>query len=95
MPGSWSEKSRRIKRSKSEMLGYKISHESLGREDQKGRFRKVQKEYLKRALSSNCKSNTNLPKFRKKSRREETVTPSTRGYNLRPRSEKERSPDQP
>ncbi|GFS97407.1 hypothetical protein TNCV_733451 [Trichonephila clavipes] len=30
------------------MLGYKRSHESVGREDQKGRFRRVQNiEYLK------------------------------------------------
>ncbi|GFW02580.1 uncharacterized protein TNCV_2455951 [Trichonephila clavipes] len=40
----------------------------------------------KRALSSNYTSNSNLPKFRKKRRREETVAPSTSGYNLRPRS---------
>ncbi|GFX74692.1 uncharacterized protein TNCV_3121221 [Trichonephila clavipes] len=48
IPSSWSEKSRRIKRSKNEMLGYKRSHESLGLEDQKGRFRRAQNiEYLK------------------------------------------------
>ncbi|GFW25944.1 uncharacterized protein TNCV_1329001 [Trichonephila clavipes] len=57
-----------------------------GREDQK---RKVQKgsehRVNKRALSSNYRTNHNLTKFRKKSRREETVTPTTSGYNLRPR----------
>ncbi|GFU51580.1 uncharacterized protein TNCV_82131 [Trichonephila clavipes] len=39
----------------------------------------------KRALSSNYRTNHSLTKFRKKSRREETVTPTTSGYNLRPR----------
>ncbi|GFY14905.1 uncharacterized protein TNCV_234551 [Trichonephila clavipes] len=42
----------------------------------------------KRVLLSNYKTNSNLPKFRKKSRREETVTPTICGYNLRPQSEK-------
>ncbi|GFS56368.1 uncharacterized protein TNCV_4388511 [Trichonephila clavipes] len=53
-----------------------------------GPERKVQKgsEYRvnKRNLSSND-TNSDLPKYRKKSRREETVTPTTSGYNLRPR----------
>ncbi|GFX28899.1 uncharacterized protein TNCV_4251381 [Trichonephila clavipes] len=53
-----------------------------------GPERKVQKgsehRVNKRNLSSND-SNIMLPKFRKKSRREETVTPTTSGYNLRPR----------
>ncbi|GFU47470.1 hypothetical protein TNCV_3883481 [Trichonephila clavipes] len=39
----------------------------------------------KRALSSNYTTNSNLPKFRKMSRREETVASSTSGYNLKPR----------
>ncbi|GFW75369.1 uncharacterized protein TNCV_4190231 [Trichonephila clavipes] len=39
----------------------------------------------KRALSSNYRTNHSLTKYRKKSRREETVTPTTSGYNLRPR----------
>ncbi|GFU49100.1 retrovirus-related Pol polyprotein from transposon opus [Trichonephila clavipes] len=88
IPSSWSEKSRRIKRSKKEMLGYKRSHESVSG----GPERKIQKgsehRVPKRTLSSNYKTNSNLPKFRKKSRREETVTPTTSGYNLRPRSGK-------
>ncbi|GFV07774.1 uncharacterized protein TNCV_4875551 [Trichonephila clavipes] len=103
IPSSWSEKSRRIKRSKVEMLGYKRSHES----GSGGTERKIQKgsehRVPKRALSSNYKTNRILPKFRKKSRRErererereETVKPTTSGYNLRPRSEKKWSPDQP
>ncbi|GFV06041.1 uncharacterized protein TNCV_3143321 [Trichonephila clavipes] len=70
------------------MLGYKRSHISSSG----GPERKIQKgsEHIvpKRALSSNYKTNSNLPKFRKKSRREETVTPTTSGYNLRPRSGK-------
>ncbi|GFS72279.1 uncharacterized protein TNCV_1826991 [Trichonephila clavipes] len=72
------------------MLGYKRSHESLS--GLGGPERKIQKgsenRVPKRALSSNHKTNSNLPKFRKKSRREETVTPITSGYNLRPRSGK-------
>ncbi|GFU15500.1 uncharacterized protein TNCV_4126471 [Trichonephila clavipes] len=54
--------------------------------------RKIQKgsehRVPKRALSSNYKTNSNLPKFRKKIRREETVTPTTTGYDLRQRSGK-------
>ncbi|GFY03079.1 uncharacterized protein TNCV_980841 [Trichonephila clavipes] len=54
-----------------------------------GPERKVQKgsehKVNKRALSSNYRTNHSLTKFRKKSRREETVTPTTSGYNLRPR----------
>ncbi|GFV38844.1 uncharacterized protein TNCV_1004861 [Trichonephila clavipes] len=88
IPSSWSEKNRRIKRSKNEMLGYKRSHES----GSGGPERKIQKgsehRVPRRVLSSNYKTNSNLPKFRKKSQREETVTPITIGYNLRPRSGK-------
>ncbi|GFU86246.1 uncharacterized protein TNCV_369021 [Trichonephila clavipes] len=84
MPSSWSEKSRRIKKSKNERLGYKRSHESRSG----GPERKVQKgsehRVPKRALSSNDRTNYNLTKFRKKSRKEETATPPTSGYNLRP-----------
>ncbi|GFX55652.1 uncharacterized protein TNCV_269401 [Trichonephila clavipes] len=54
-----------------------------------GPERKVQKgsehRVNKRALSSNYRTNHSLTKFRKKSRREETVTSTTSGYNLRPR----------
>ncbi|GFU11594.1 uncharacterized protein TNCV_4492271 [Trichonephila clavipes] len=88
IPSSWSEKSRMIKRSKNQRFGYKRSHESCSG----GPERKIQKgsEHRgpKRALSSNYRTNYNLPKFRKKSRKEETVTPTTSGYNLRPRSGK-------
>ncbi|GFX57069.1 uncharacterized protein TNCV_2963491 [Trichonephila clavipes] len=74
-----------IKRGKKERLPYKRSHESRSG----GPERKVQKgsehRVNKRALSSNYKTNHSLTKYRKKSRREETVTPTTSGYNLRPR----------
>ncbi|GFW47592.1 retrovirus-related Pol polyprotein from transposon 412 [Trichonephila clavipes] len=84
IPSSWSEKDRRIKRGKKEQLPYKRSHESRSG----GPERKVQKgsehRVNKRALLSND-TNNDLPKYRKKSRREETVTPTTSGYNLRPR----------
>ncbi|GFV71144.1 uncharacterized protein TNCV_410271 [Trichonephila clavipes] len=56
-----------------------------------GPERKVQKgsehRVNKRNLSSNY-SYSMLPKFRKKKRREETVTPTTSGYNLRTRKGK-------
>ncbi|GFV25380.1 uncharacterized protein TNCV_1146511 [Trichonephila clavipes] len=84
IPSSWSEKDRMIKRSKNERLAYKRSHESRSG----GPERKVQKgsehRVNKRNLSSND-TNSDLPKYRKKSRREETVGPTTSGYNLRPR----------
>ncbi|GFX09759.1 uncharacterized protein TNCV_653581 [Trichonephila clavipes] len=85
IPSSWSEKDRMIKRGKKERLPYKRSHESRSG----GPERKVQKgsehRVNKRALSSNYRTNHSLTKYRKKSRREETVTPTTSGYNLRPR----------
>ncbi|GFW11676.1 uncharacterized protein TNCV_43111 [Trichonephila clavipes] len=84
IPSLWYEKYRRIKRVKKEQLPYKRSHESRsgGPEGkvQKGSEHRVNK----RALSSND-TNYDLPKYRKKSLREETVTPTTSGYNLRPR----------
>ncbi|GFS60163.1 uncharacterized protein TNCV_2826791 [Trichonephila clavipes] len=81
IPSSWSEKDRRIKRGKKERLPYKRSHESRsGGPERKGSEHRVNK----RALSSND-TNNDLPKYKKKSRREETVTPTTSGYNLRPR----------
>ncbi|GFX02352.1 uncharacterized protein TNCV_2285201 [Trichonephila clavipes] len=65
--------------------GYKRSHESRSggpeRKFQKGSEHRVPK----RALSSNYRTNHSLTKLRKKSRREETVTPTTSCYNLRPR----------
>ncbi|GFW05194.1 uncharacterized protein TNCV_2904841 [Trichonephila clavipes] len=74
-----------IIRGKKERLPYKRSHESRsgGPEGkvQKGSEHRVNK----RALSSNYETNHSLTKYRKKSRREETVTPTTSGYNLRPR----------
>ncbi|GFS75564.1 uncharacterized protein TNCV_3425101 [Trichonephila clavipes] len=74
-----------IKRGKKERLPYKRSNESRSG----GPERKVQNgsehRVNKRSLSSNYRTNHNPTKFRKKSRREETVTPTTSGYNLRPR----------
>ncbi|GFV84516.1 uncharacterized protein TNCV_2481301 [Trichonephila clavipes] len=55
-----------------------------GRKVQKGSEHRVPK----RVLASNDGTNHNLPKFRKKSRGEETMTPTTSGYNLRPRNGK-------
>ncbi|GFX16720.1 uncharacterized protein TNCV_4186961 [Trichonephila clavipes] len=83
IPSSWSEKGRMIKKkSKNERLGYKRSNESRSG----GPERKVQKgsehRVNKRNFSSND-SNSVLPRLRKKNRREETVTPTTSGYNLR------------
>ncbi|GFW81788.1 uncharacterized protein TNCV_2884621 [Trichonephila clavipes] len=73
-----------IKRGKKELLPYKRSHESKSgrpeRKVQKGSEHRVNK----RNLSSND-TNSDLPKYRKKTRREETVAPTTSGYNLRPR----------
>ncbi|GFW57149.1 uncharacterized protein TNCV_540661 [Trichonephila clavipes] len=74
-----------IKKSKNERLAYNRSYESRSG----GPERKVQKgsehRVNKRALSSNYRTNHSLTKFRKKSRREETVTPPTSGYNIRSR----------
>ncbi|GFY31678.1 retrovirus-related Pol polyprotein from transposon 297 [Trichonephila clavipes] len=87
IPSSWSEKGRMIKKNKNERLGYKRSNESRSggpeRIVQKGSEHRVNK----RGLSSND-SNSVLPRLRKKNRREETVTPTTSGYNLRPRKGK-------
>ncbi|GFX12694.1 uncharacterized protein TNCV_3158151 [Trichonephila clavipes] len=87
IPSSWSEKGIMIKKSKNERLGYKRSNESRSG----GPERKVQKEseliVNKINLSSND-SNSVLPRLRKKNRREETVTPTTSGYILRPRKKK-------
>ncbi|GFW71978.1 uncharacterized protein TNCV_4788671 [Trichonephila clavipes] len=82
-----------------EYNGDQMSREMVKRKGQKykranetrsgGPERKVQKgsehRVHKRALSSDYRTNHSLTKFRKKSRREETVTPTTSGYNLRPR----------
>ncbi|GFU64223.1 uncharacterized protein TNCV_3745901 [Trichonephila clavipes] len=73
-----------IKRGKKERLPYKRSHESRSG----GPERKVQKRSEHRVNKKNLSSNdtnSDLPKYRKESRREETVTPTTSGYNLRAR----------
>ncbi|GFY12900.1 hypothetical protein TNCV_3074601 [Trichonephila clavipes] len=72
-----------IKKGKNQELRYKRANESRS----EGPERKVQKgsehRVNKGALSSNYKTNHSLTKYRKKSRREETVTTTTSGYNLR------------
>ncbi|GFU46292.1 retrovirus-related Pol polyprotein from transposon 412 [Trichonephila clavipes] len=87
IPSSWSEKVRMIKKSKNERLGHKRSNESRSG----GPERKIQNvsehRVNKRNLSSND-SNSVLPRLRRKNRREETVTPTTSSYNLRPRKGK-------
>ncbi|GFT07050.1 uncharacterized protein TNCV_1415881 [Trichonephila clavipes] len=79
-PSSWSETSRKIKRSKNETIGYKRWRESgwggPDRKIQKGSEHRVPK----RALSSNYNTN-DLPKFRKRGQTEETVMSSTSGCN--------------
>ncbi|GFV75246.1 uncharacterized protein TNCV_295611 [Trichonephila clavipes] len=73
---------------------YRVQRRSIESQDGKkkgsgGPERKVwngsEHRVSKRALSSNYRTNHSLTKFRKKSRMEETVTPTTSGYNLRPR----------
>ncbi|GFX69508.1 uncharacterized protein TNCV_380771 [Trichonephila clavipes] len=86
-PSSWSEKSRRIKRSRKEIIGYKRSPES----GSSGPERKIWKGSVNtmntRTLSSND-SNV-LPKYSKKRRTQDKVASSTSGYNLRPRGGRE------
>ncbi|GFX65282.1 uncharacterized protein TNCV_4821721 [Trichonephila clavipes] len=80
-----------IKKSKNQKLGYKRTNESRSggpeRKVQKGSEHRVPKRNL-----SSIYTNSVLPKYRKKSRREETITPTTRGYNLRPRKGKREEP---
>ncbi|GFW96504.1 uncharacterized protein TNCV_4358261 [Trichonephila clavipes] len=84
IPSSWSETSRRIKRNKNKIIGYKRSRES-GSGGPERKIRKGSEHRVhKRTLSSND-TNSVLPKNRKKSRTEKTVAPSTSGYILRPR----------
>ncbi|GFT34345.1 uncharacterized protein TNCV_3676821 [Trichonephila clavipes] len=81
IPSSWSEKSRRIKRSKNERLGYKRSHES-GSSGPNRKFRKNSNyRVAKRTLSSV------LQKYRRERPRHDTAAVSR--YNLRPRGGKE------
>ncbi|GFY01654.1 uncharacterized protein TNCV_2608371 [Trichonephila clavipes] len=86
IPSSWSEKGRMIKKSKNQKLGYKRANESRSG----GPERKVQKGSEHRVPKRNLSNYTNsvLPKYRKKSQREETITPTTSGYNLRTRKGK-------
>ncbi|GFY12772.1 retrovirus-related Pol polyprotein from transposon 412 [Trichonephila clavipes] len=72
-----------------EYNGDQMTREMVKKKGSEGPKRKVQKgsehRVNKTALSSNYKTNHSLTKYRKKSRREETVMPTTSGYNLRPR----------
>ncbi|GFX87111.1 uncharacterized protein TNCV_2151641 [Trichonephila clavipes] len=71
----------KIKRSKKETILYKQSRES----ESGGPEMKIQNiEYLKEPSNSN--TTTELTKFRKRGRTEETVVPSTGGYHLRPKN---------
>ncbi|PRD21916.1 UNVERIFIED_CONTAM: hypothetical protein NCL1_50502 [Trichonephila clavipes] len=82
-PGSWFEPSRKIKRRRKEIIGYKRSRESGSVGPERKIKNGLEHRVTKRALSSNY--NNDLQKVRKKGRTEETVMPSTSGYNLRPR----------
>ncbi|GFW94210.1 uncharacterized protein TNCV_1979501 [Trichonephila clavipes] len=78
-PGSWSEPNRKLKMGMKETRSLDSGSGRPERKIKKGIGHRV----AKRTSSSN---NTNdLPRFRKKVRTEETVMPSTSGYNLRPR----------
>ncbi|GFU00691.1 uncharacterized protein TNCV_4818551 [Trichonephila clavipes] len=81
--GSWSELSRKLKRRRKENIGYKRSRESGSGGPERKIKKGLEHRVAKRVLSSNY--NNDLSKFRKKGRTEETVIPSTSGYNLRPR----------
>ncbi|GFW91313.1 uncharacterized protein TNCV_737281 [Trichonephila clavipes] len=90
IPSSWSEKSRRIKRSKNEIIGYKRSRESgsSGLERKIRKFRKSSNYRVpKRALSSNG-SNV-LQKCSRKHSIQDKVAVSTNQYYLRTRGGKE------
>ncbi|GFW20374.1 uncharacterized protein TNCV_3458111 [Trichonephila clavipes] len=73
-----------IKKSKNERLGYKRSNESRSGGPEREVQKRSEHRVNKRSLSSNDSNNV-LPRLRKKNRWEETVTPTTNGYNLRPR----------
>ncbi|GFX75408.1 retrovirus-related Pol polyprotein from transposon opus [Trichonephila clavipes] len=95
IPSSWSEKGRMIKKSKKQKFRYKRANESRSG----GPERKVRKgsehRVSKRNLSSND-TNSVFPNIRNRSRREETVAPTSSGYNLKPRiGKREKSPDRP
>ncbi|GFX23643.1 uncharacterized protein TNCV_3595851 [Trichonephila clavipes] len=68
---SWSEKDRVIKRGKKERLPYKRSHESRSGGPERKVQNRSEHRVNKRALSSKD-TNNDLPKYRKKNRREES-----------------------
>ncbi|GFT46265.1 uncharacterized protein TNCV_3126401 [Trichonephila clavipes] len=83
-PNSWSETSRKIKKSKDQNIGYKRSRESGSGGPEKKIQKGLKHRVPKRALSSNY-TNSVLPKYRKRDRTE-AVMPNNSSYNLRPRS---------
>ncbi|GFV73062.1 uncharacterized protein TNCV_3398391 [Trichonephila clavipes] len=66
-----------------ETLAYTRSLDSGSGEPERKIRKGIGRKVDKRTLSSN--NNNDLPQFRKNVRTEETVMPSTSGYNLRPR----------
>ncbi|GFS66595.1 uncharacterized protein TNCV_228861 [Trichonephila clavipes] len=87
LPSSWSEQSRRIKRSKKEIIGNKRSRES----GSSGTERKIRKGPIQRMNKRTPSSNdTNvLPKYSRKRRTQEKVAAGMSRYNLRPRGGRE------
>ncbi|GFV73843.1 uncharacterized protein TNCV_926831, partial [Trichonephila clavipes] len=90
-PSSWSQTSGKIKRSKNQNIGYKRSRESRSGGPEWNTQKGSEHRVPKRALSSNY-ANSVLQKYRKRGRIEEKVTPTTSGYNLRPRRRVESRP---
>ncbi|GFX34200.1 uncharacterized protein TNCV_2894071 [Trichonephila clavipes] len=87
IPSSWSEKSRRIKRSKNKVLGYKRSRESGSSGPERKIWKGLDYRVPKRALSSNVsnvlrKCSSNRPK-------QDKVAAGGNKYNLRPRGGRE------
>ncbi|GFY08166.1 uncharacterized protein TNCV_1355791 [Trichonephila clavipes] len=81
-PGSWTEPNRRTKKCRKETLGFKRSWQSGLR----GPERKYKKSPRQQGAERKFSVNSNdLPYFRKRGRRDETVLPSTSVYNSRPR----------
>ncbi|GFW12245.1 uncharacterized protein TNCV_5111901 [Trichonephila clavipes] len=82
---SWSEKDRMFKKGKNQEFRCKRANESRSGGPERNVQMGSEHRVNKRALSSNYITNHSLTKYSRKSRREETVTTTTSGYNLRPR----------
>ncbi|GFV12894.1 uncharacterized protein TNCV_2773921 [Trichonephila clavipes] len=87
MPSPWSENSRRIKKIKNEILGFKRSRES----GSCGPERKIRKGSISKRNIRNLSSNDSnvLPICSKKHRTQDKVAVSMNKYNLRPRGGRE------